>query len=887
MAIAAEHLELPPAPDLGELERDLELVRGLLAEALEDAGEARLVAEIARLHALSCQRRAGRGGAGRRLVGAVRALPSDRMRAIARACSMELQLANLCEELERLRRRRRYDGEAGAPQPESLAEAARALRELGPGERRELLSALDCRLVLTSHPSDATRRAVRYKLKVVEAALEELAGGAVGPVRRRRLEAAIREALLIWWRTDEVRRARPDVREEVRRTLAVFETVLFDAAADAALELERAFGVELERAPLSFGSWSGSDMDGNPAVTPASIVATAAEHRVLALRLLRERVRRLTRLHTESDAALPGAAAVRARVEALAAELPGAAELASRFCHEPLRLLLYLAWYRLGLTLEQATGSKPGEPGYREPGEFEADLELVRAASTARRRHAGGLRHLLWQVRIFGFHLASLDVREHAARLREATAALLPSYGSAAGEEARVAALATALERGDPGRPDGVLAETQARVPSTFAALRDLAAADPRAIGTVIVSGTEQASDVLCALWLARRAGAALPIAPLFESGSSLRSACQTMARLYACAPYRAQVCADGAVQEVMLGYSDSAKDEGFAAAQWSLYRAQRELAVQARAHGLALRVHHGRGGSPARGGTPAHAAILAQPPEAASGRLKVTEQGEVVTAKYSHQELGLRSLEQALSAVVRLAGTPQPSVPGRFEAAMERIAARAREVYRDLVDGDPAFPSFFRDCSPLDLIAELPIGSRPAVRPGGAGVRSLRAIPWSFAWTQNRILVPSWYGAGSGLAAVPLGLEEEMWAAWPFFQALVATLELALFKSDLRTGERYLQLADDRAAAERIWSLLRAEHERTVERVLAITGQAVLLERRPALKARLPARNPWVDLLGDLQIELLRRCRGGDGAAREAALLTVTGIAAGLRTTG
>lgn len=880
--------QLPPRAALPELERDLALVEGLVAETLEEAaGGPELRAEIERLHTLALRRRDGDGRAAADIASVIRSLPVERLLAVARAASMQLHLANVCEDLERIRHRRRHDAEGGSIQHESLAEAASLLRALPRRERVRLLESLECRLVLTSHPSDALRRAVLYKLKTIADALDELARPDLPSFRRRRLMASIREALAIWWQTDEVRRLRPDVGEEVRRTLFVFESVVFDAAPEAMLELERCFGVELTRAPLSFGSWSGSDMDGNPAVTAESIAAAAREHRMLAVRLLRDRIRQLTRLYTQSDAAVGDARPLRARLARCLAELPGAAELAERFRHEPLRLLLYLAWYRLGVTLAETAGEAVDEPGYGSPDELEADLELVRVVSGRSAVCSGALRHLLWQVRIFGFHLASLDVRDHVDEVRTTTAALLPAYARATSEDERMAALAAALEAHDPGLPDAQLPPGLGRVPAAFAAVGDLCARDPRAIGTVILSGAERASDVLCALWLARRAGAAVPIAPLFEWSTDLERAPEVMARLYTCEPYLAHLRATGNTQEVMLGYSDSAKDEGFAAAQWSIYCAQRALGAQGAALETALRFHHGRGGSPARGGAPTYTAILAQPPEGASGRFKQTEQGEVRVVKYSHPELALRALEQTLSALVRLASGGARAPEDAWQRAMERIAACARAVYRELLS-DPAFPSFFRDCSPLDLIAELPIGSRPASRPDwDAGIRSLRAIPWIFAWTQNRILMPSWYGAGSGLATVPLELEQEMWREWPFFEALVATLEIALFKSDLAMAERYLTLARDLRSAKRIWSRLRGEHQRAVDRVLAITGQSALLERRPAVRSRLPARNPWVDLLGDLQVELLGRVRAGDRSAREAALVTVTGIAAGVRNTG
>jgi len=872
---AGYFLDPAAAPASAELDRDLRRASELLAETFEEQGGEALRIEIERLHGLCAARRRLDETADEELRRTVAALTAERAGALVRACSMQLQLANVCEELERVRRGRRYDAEAGEAQPESIAEAADLLGRLPAGERRHALEQLDCRLVLTMHPSDATRRAVLYKLRAVERGLEELGRAGTGGVRRRQLLDAIRESLAIWWQTDEVRRLRPDVGEEVRRTLFVFESVLFDAAPEVVVELERRFGVELERPPLRFGSWAGADLDGNPAIGSATIVATARQQRELALGLLAQRARRLTRLFTQSDAAVALPPELR---EALrrGEDVPGAAPYVARFRHEPLRLLLFIAWLRLELTLAGEEG------GYATPTELEADLELVSASTGSGVVAGGALRRLLWQARIFGFHLAALDVRLHAADVRLAAAALLPGYGEASGEEERLAAL-EAPAGPSPARGEGRVHDVEAALEAAC----ELDGRDPRALGSLILSGTERPSDVLCALRLAGRLGLRPDVVPLFESGASLRAAHETMAVLYASPAYRAHLDGRGHRQEIMVGYSDSAKDEGFAAAQWSLYGAQRALAVQAEAEGVELCLFHGRGGSTARGGGPTHAAILGGPPEAASGRLKVTEQGEVVTLKYSHPELGLRALEQTLSAVVRRTVRPTPEPPARWRESMELLATTAARAYRSLVYEEPRFPAFFRDCTPIDVIAELPLGSRPASRGIVTDLASLRAIPWIFAWTQNRSLLPSWYGAGSGLEAVPLPIGQEMWHDWPFFRGLVGTLELALFKSDLRTAGRYLRLAGDRAAADQLFALLAEEHERTVDRVLELTGQSVLLERRPVLKARLPMRNPWVDLLGDLQVELLGRYRRGDGQARTPLLASVAGIAAGVRNTG
>jgi phosphoenolpyruvate carboxylase len=847
---------LPQPSRPGALDRDLSrLTEELLRTLEEDVGpELRLLVE--RLAADAAAARAGDEAAARTLRATISELPTAAIDPVVRAFSIQLQLANLCEQRERVRRRRRYDADQGAPQPESLAEAASALRFRPRTEIRELLGRLDCRLVLTMHPSDATRRAVLYKLQALDTALDQLADEEAGSGQHRRALEEIRQALVVWWRTDEVRRLRPDVEEEIRRTLYVFETFLVDAAVEAVLELERRFHVELAVPPFTFGSWAGADMDGNPAVTAATLRRAAAEHHRLAIRLHYERARRLTRVYTQSADRLDEVADLDASLRRDLARMPQAAELERRFRHEPVRLKLYLVCRRLEAML--AGGEEEAALGYASPGELVADVELAVAAVGASSRAALGLRRLLWQVRIFGFHLASLDVRFHAREVREAAAA-----STRAG-----------------GQPH--------RVNEALATARELVEQDPRLLGAVIVSGCEEPADALAALHLVRQHQLDLQVVPLLESEAALRKAPLILERLLE--QDMRQRHRDGAVrapvQEVMVGYSDSAKDEGFLAAQWSIYRAQEALAETAAARGAQLRVFHGRGGSPARGGGPTHAAILAQPPQtAATARLKLTEQGEAITTKYAHPELALRALEQTLAGVVRAAAGVAVTPTAAWRNAMDRMADVARSVYRTLVL-DPAFMDVFIGCTPIELIAELPIGSRPAARPGSEGLAGLRAIPWVFAWTQNRILLPSWYGAGSGLAAAEPSLVREMWEQWPFFHALVSTLEIALFKADLETGRRYFELAEIPAAG-RIWAAIDAEHARTVEQVLAISGQTALLERRPALRERLPLRNPWVDVLNELQVELLRRSRAGDAASREPARATVTGIAAGLRNTG
>jgi phosphoenolpyruvate carboxylase len=335
-----------------------------------------------------------------------------------------------------------------------------------------------------------------------------------------------------------------------------------------------------------------------------------------------------------------------------------------------------------------------------------------------------------------------------------------------------------------------------------------------------------------------------------------------------------------------MLGYSDSAKDSGYLASQWWLHRAQERLMAQADAEGVRLRFFHGRGGSPSRGGGPSYGAILGQPSGTVRSRLRITDQGETIAAKYAHPQLAQRSLEQSLGAVLLASADPAPDPPAAFREEMERLSARSREVYRGLVHDDPAFLAFFRQVTPIDELAHLHIGSRPVARGASGDVDSLRAIPWVFSWMQNRLVLPSWHGAGTALAEGDLALQQAMHREWAFFRSICSTLEMALLKSDLGVAERYLDLVDDDLAA-RFGPMVREEHARVAERLLAITEEEALLGAAPALRARLEQRNPWIDPLSHMQVELLRRSRAGDEAARTPLLATIPAIAAGMRNTG
>src|SRR5215208_5041786 len=779
--------------------RETDLLSHALAGVLTEQHGRELAERVAWIHRTAGELRDGDERAREALMGFLRGLGDDEVEPYIRACSLQLQLANIAEERERIRRRRVYDASGGL-QRESLAETAELL-ELAGVNAAEALRSLHVELVLTAHPTEATRRSVLDHQADLMELLDRLDDPRGGRSRRRAMLAEVQEIVTIWWQTDEVRRARPRVDDEVRRSVFVFESTLFDAVPEVLVEVERAFATRVEAPVVAFGSWAGSDMDGHPEVGAETLARTLRLHRRTAVRLLRDRVRSLAQRYSHAQRRVVVTPALEASLERDERELPSAPVL--RRAHrkwEPLRAKLGFVEHRLENTLV-ASGR---EPGYADPEELRRDLALVRECLGSEHVAGGAIRRLLWQVDVFGFHLASLDVRQSSGVVREAAGALLPGFAGAESEEARVAVLEEAITTRREGlfRPPHGPPGELVRVLDTIALARD--AYGRRAVPTMVISMVERPSDVLAALWLARRAGLEaghgspqLRFVPLFETLADLEGAPATMETLYACAPYRDALRWHGDRQCVMLGYSDSGKDSGFVASQWALHRAQERLAWQAGEHGLALQLFHGRGGSTSRGGGRSYQAIRAQPFGTVHGRMRLTEQGETISARYGHPELAMRSLEQTASAVLLASNGAGTEVRPEWREALDELAARSRAAYRGLVYEDPEFWRFFEQVTPISELGRLNIGSRPPSRGKGGGVESLRAIPWVFAWTQNRVLLPSWYGAGTALAEGPLEEMREMRAEWPFFATLISTIEMALFKTDLGVAAGYLRLVD------------------------------------------------------------------------------------------
>jgi phosphoenolpyruvate carboxylase len=735
---------------------------------------------------------------------------------VLRAFGLFFQLTNLAEQLHRLRRRR-DDQRQGRVARESLEDAFRRVASGDPDRAR----GASIRLVLTAHPTEATRRTILLAHIRVAEALHALDDPRLLASEQRALEERLAEEVTLLWQTDEVRHDRLRISDEIRHGLWFFEHSLMDAATDLLAEWQE----RLPDAPppLVFGSWIGGDMDGNPAAGPASIAEALTRARTLTLDRYRTEVRALAVEVACARSLVTVSAELEASLARDAEELPFyAAEIGSRNELEPYRRKLSFMWWRLG------------NDGYRNADALLADLRLIGDSLRAhggRRVAEGRVARLERMVETFGFHIAKLDVRLHARDL--------------GGERAREALGAAAEAR----RVHG-----------------------PHALDTLVVSGTSSLEDVRRA-----RALTDLHVVPLFETVDDLAAAPAVV---------EAMLADDPRPTEVMVGYSDSGKDGGYLAAQWAIYRAQEELAEVARRHDARLTIFHGRGGSAGRGGGPTHAAIASQPASQPPGRLKLTEQGETISFKYSLGGLARRNLEAALAGTL-LATYPElleppPSADDR--AVLDQLAAVSRSAYRAFVWEESRFPAFFRSFTPVDELALLEIASRPARRPGGDDfLASLRAIPWVFAWTQNRVLLPAWFGAGTAFASVDGSVLRDLYVRLPFVRTLVDNLEMTLAKSSLSIARGYLRLVDDASLYEQI----EAEHERAVAGVLAAAGVSRLLERQPMLRRSIELRNPYVDPMNALQVELLQRHRAGDASAQLPLLRSIAGIAAALRNTG
>ncbi len=850
-------------------------------------------------------------------------------RRLARAFTIYFHLANVAEQVHRgrdLAVRRRQRGGGWLAAAVDAIEAAR----VEPAELAALVGRLRVRPVFTAHPTEAARRTVLGKLRELAGLLDRLEAAAGDAAAEAGAVRQLEELIDLLWQTDEIRIARPEVLDEARNAVYYFDELaagpIPGALEELALQLGR-LGVEppLDPGPLALGSWIGGDRDGNPNVSPADTAAVLAlqhEHGARRAAALIDELRGDLSVSTKIAPVTPALEA------SLAADLEALPELDPRYlrlnAEEPYRLKLTCVREKLANTRRRIAAGRVHEPGrdYLDERQLLAELELVRDSLRAGRGGLvaeGRVARAIRAIGATGLRMATLDLREEASIHHGAVGQLLDRLGELPRPYAE-------LERSE--RQALLSAELRSRRPlasapppldaagaRAYGAFEAIGAAQetygPSCVESYVISMCRGVDDVLAPVLLAREAGlvdlaggeATIGFVPLLETLAELRRADQFLAELLDDPGYAELVVLRGGVQEVMLGYSDSNKEGGIATSSWETHRAQQRLRDVAAARGIRLRLFHGRGGTVARGGGPTHDAILAQPPGTLDGEIKVTEQGEVISDKYLLPELARENLELSLGAALEstvLHRTPlvEPPTLARWSEAMEVVSEAAFARYRELVE-DPLLPDYFLASTPVELLAELHLGSRPARRPDtGGGIGGLRAIPWVFGWTQSRQIVPGWFGVGSGLAAArEAGLGEElaaMAAGWRFFANFLANVEMTLFKTDLEIAAHYVaRLVPERLAAP--FAAIRAEHELTVAEVLRVGDRPELLAGNPDLARTLRVRDDYLAPLHFLQVSLLERWRGErDGGEGErdpdlarALLLTVNGIAAGLRNTG
>ena len=849
------------------------------------------------------------------------------------------------------------------------------LRELNvpPRQIQRLLDNLDVRLVFTAHPTEITRHTIRAKQRRIANILALLdqaedASRALELTSSWEVEACIeqlREEIRLWWRTDELHQFKPTVLDEVDYTLHYFQEVLFEAIPQLYFRLKQSLKASLPRLKppaknfCKFGSWVGSDRDGNPSVTPQVSWQTACYQRNLVLEKYIESLGNLIGLLSLSLHCSDVLPELLDSLEQDRAEMPEVYErLSIRYRQEPYRLKLAYIQERLEKTLERnlrISQSKPLQMEisdnsdrcvYHSGAEFLAELQMIERNLAETGLSCQELENLICQVEIYGFNLAHLDIRQESSRhsdtINEITAYLeiLPKPYNELSESERSLWLATELQTRRPLIPSELPFSDKARETiETFRMLRQLQQEFGEEIcQTYVISMSHDVSDLLEVLLLAKEAGLYDPstakttvrVVPLFETVEDLKRAPGVMKSLFELPLYRASLAGGydllvtnnelttndneqiTSLQEVMLGYSDSNKDSGFLSSNWEIHKAQKSLQTIAEEYGVELRIFHGRGGSVGRGGGPAYEAILAQPGRSINGRIKITEQGEVLASKYSLPELALYHLETVTTAVIQasLLGTGFDNIEP-WNEIMEELSTRSREHYRALIYEQPDFLDFFNEITPIQEISQLQISSRPARRGGKKDFSSLRAIPWVFSWTQTRFLLPSWYGVGTALKGF---LDEEpeenlkllryFYLKWPFLKMAISKVEMTLAKVDLQIAGHYvrkLSKEEDLERFERLFEQITNEYNLTRDLVLAIAEHKRLLDGDPDLQRSVQLRNGTIVPLGFLQVSLLKRLRQhsnqtatgfvqsrySKGELLRGALLTINGIAAGMRNTG
>ncbi|EFW93429.1 phosphoenolpyruvate carboxylase [Haladaptatus paucihalophilus DX253] len=821
---------------------------------------------------------------------------------VARAFATYFELINLAEERQRVRAIR--EGTQEGTLEDSLRATAETLAEADadPETVERVLEDVNVVPTFTAHPTEARRKTVKAKLRSVETLLSELDERRLTDRERNQLERRLESEVTGLWETRQVRKRRPEVADEARNVLWYLENVLFDIVGDVYDELDHTVGEEFDvDVPKLFGfrSWAGSDRDGNPHVTPEVTAETLDRQRDVVLERYRDELKRLSGVLSQDGDRIETSALFDSSLDTDREQLPTIAErVTDRYPEEPYRQKLALMRERI----DRVGDVRPG--GYHDAEELLADVDAI--ADSLRKDGAESVvetevEPLRRRVETFGFSLAALDLRDHQENHTTAIAEALAREGfdyDSMSEDERVELLTDAILQDEPiiDLDTEGLSETASRVLTLFSETADWQREyGAETIDTYCISMTEEASHVLEVLFLADQAGivdlpgySGLDVVPLLETEYALSGARRIVGTLFENEAYAAALEARGGTQEIMLGYSDSNKENGFLAANWSLYRNQKRLAEITEEYDVTLRLFHGRGGSISRGGGPMNEALLALPRETVSGQVKFTEQGEAIAEKYANPVIAERNVEQMLDAQIRARYAAleddEETIPDEWVEAMDVAADAARDAYRDLLESD-GFVSYFEETTPITVIEDLNLGSRPASRSGERTVEDLRAIPWVFSWTQSRCILPGWYSLAKGLDAYgDVETLREMYEEWPFFRTTIDNAAMALARTDLEITAEYADLASPKLR-EQFFPELEAEYERSAELVLDITGRDDLLSRE-WLRESLDRRNPYVDPLNLLQVRLLRQSHLTE-TERRTLRLTVTGVAAGMKNTG
>jgi phosphoenolpyruvate carboxylase len=843
---------------------------------------------------------------------------------VIRAFSVYFHLINAAEQNHRIRRRREYQIKADVnAQPGSIESAILSLKENQISKEiiQNVINTISLELIITAHPTEATKRSIlEIQVRIAEL-LKHLDNPLLSKKERQKLEQSLVNEVTVLWQTDELRYSKPTVIDEVKNGLYYFDQTLFEVLPDIHQEVEDSLKAHFPntnwKVPnfLRFGSWIGGDRDGNPNVTPEVTWETLTRQRKLVLKkyktVLVDLMKRFSHSTTRAD---------------VSNELLTSVSLEEKkYLQEEQRWPNETEVYRrkFAVIIERVKQVGNSETGYLSAEELLDDLLMIQRS--VYEHHPSNhelktLQKLIRQVQLFGFHLATLDIRNHSGEHQAAVTEILNKVGitdnySSLPEEQKISLLQSILS--DP-RPllllhEDYSKETQEMIQVFQLIKKAHTVFGKRSINVYLVSMTQSASDLLEVLVLAKETGVYrlhadgrvetdLNVAPLLETIDDLIAGPSIMEKLFQMPLYREHLQKLGNHQEIMLGYSDGSKDGGTLTANWKLYKAQLEIDEMAKNYGVSLKFFHGRGGSLGRGGGTLQRSLLSQPVETLGNGVKITEQGEVLSSRYLLVDIAYRSLEQAASTLMKAAAhVLKESEQGhlrdkRWVNALDEISEVSLVKYQSLVFKDNDFLTYFRQATPLKELAELNIGSRPMSRKNSDKFENLRAIPWVFAWTQSRQLFPAWYAAGSGLSSFAAKNEEnllllkEMYEQWPFFRSTLDNLQMALMKADINTAREYIALVEDQTIGQRIFDNIVEEYYTTKEILLKITGDEELLDQTPNIKDSVFRRNPYVDPLNFIQVELIKELRKSENPDDELltqVLLTISGIAAGLRNTG